>query len=50
MIYMNLDRTHHVEDINAGMKGQEVVLGGWVEDLRKIEILNVKLRLMELMC
>ncbi len=36
MIYMNLDRTHHVEDINAGMKGQEVVLGGWVEDLRKM--------------
>ncbi len=33
---MNLDRTHHVEDINAGMKGQEVVLGGWVEDLRKM--------------
>ena len=33
---MNLDRTHHVEDINAGMKGQEVILGGWVEDLRKM--------------
>jgi len=25
---MNLGRTHHVEDINAGMKGQEVILGG----------------------
>jgi len=36
MISMNLDRTHHVEDINAGMKGQEVILGGWVEDLRKM--------------
>ena len=33
---MNLDRTHYVEDINAGMKGQEVILGGWVEDLRKM--------------
>ena len=33
---MNLGRTHHVEDINAGMKGQEVILGGWVEDLRKM--------------
>ena len=33
---MNLDRTHHVEDINAGMKGQDVILGGWVEDLRKM--------------
>ena len=36
MISMNLDRSHHVEDINAGMKGQEVILGGWVEDLRKM--------------
>ena len=36
MISMNLDRTHHVEDINAGMKGQDVILGGWVEDLRKM--------------
>lgn len=33
---MNLDRTHYVEDINAGLKGQEVILGGWVEDLRKM--------------
>ena len=33
---MNLDRTHYVEDINGGMKGQEVILGGWVEDLRKM--------------
>ena len=33
---MNLDRTHYVEDINAGMKGQDVILGGWVEDLRKM--------------
>jgi len=36
MISVNLDRTHHVEDINADMKGQEVILGGWVEDLRKM--------------
>ena len=33
---MNLDRSHYVEDINAGMKDQEVILGGWVEDLRKM--------------
>jgi len=33
---MNFDRSHYVEDINAGMKGQEVILGGWVEDLRKM--------------
>jgi len=36
MISMNLDRSHYVEDINAGMKDQEVILGGWVEDLRKM--------------
>jgi len=33
---MNIDRSHYVEDINAGMKDQEVILGGWVEDLRKM--------------
>ena len=33
---MNFDRSHYVEDINAGMKDQEVILGGWVEDLRKM--------------
>jgi len=36
MISMNLDRTHYVEDVNVGMKGQDVILGGWVEDLRKM--------------
>jgi len=36
MISMNLDRSHYVEDINAGMKDQEVILGGWVEDLRNM--------------
>jgi len=36
MISMNFDRSHYVEDINAGMKDQEVILGGWVEDLRKM--------------
>ena len=29
-------RTHYIEDVNVGMKGQEVVIGGWVEDLRKM--------------
>ena len=33
---MNHDRTHHVEDINADMIGERVILGGWVEDLRKM--------------
>ena len=36
MISMNHDRTHHVEDINADMIGERVILGGWVEDLRKM--------------
>ena len=36
MISMNIDRTHYVEDINANMKDQVVILGGWVEDLRKM--------------
>ena len=36
MISMDLNRTHHVEDVNVDMKDQEVILGGWVEDLRKM--------------
>jgi nondiscriminating aspartyl-tRNA synthetase len=33
---MKSDRTHYIEDVNVGMKGQEVIIGGWVEDLRKM--------------
>jgi len=36
MISVKLNRTHYIEDVNADMKGQEVILGGWVEDLRKM--------------
>ena len=36
MIYMKFNRTHNIDDINTSMIGQEVVLGGWVEDLRKM--------------
>ena len=36
MISMYLNRTHHVEDVNVDMIDQEVILGGWVEDLRKM--------------
>ena len=36
MIYVKFNRTHNIEDINTSMNGQEVVLGGWVEDLRKM--------------
>ena len=33
---MLFDRTHNIEDVNANMKDQDVILGGWVEDLRKM--------------
>ncbi len=33
---MQFNRTHDIEDLNSNMKGQEVILGGWVEDFRKL--------------
>ena len=36
MISVKINRTHYIEDVNADMKGQEVILGGWIEDLRKM--------------
>jgi len=36
MISVKSDRTHYIENINRNMIGQEVILGGWVEDLRKM--------------
>ena len=36
MISVKLNRTNNIEDVNADMKGQKVILGGWVEDLRKM--------------
>ena len=36
MIYVKFNRTHYIEDVKASMNGQEVILGGWVEDLRKM--------------
>ena len=33
---MLFDRTHNIEDVNANMKDQDGILGGWVEDLRKM--------------
>jgi len=32
-ILMQINRTHNIEDLNSGMIGQKVILGGWVEDL-----------------
>jgi len=33
---MLFNRTHNIEDVNVNMKGQDVILAGWVEDLRKM--------------
>ena len=33
---MLFNRTHNIEDVNANMKDQDVILAGWVEDLRKM--------------
>jgi len=33
---MKFNRSHYIENINKGMISQEVILGGWVEDLRKM--------------
>jgi len=33
---MLFNRTHNIEDVNANMKDQDVILTGWVEDLRKM--------------
>jgi len=36
MISMKVNRTHYIEDIKPDMKGQDAIIGGWVEDLRKM--------------
>ncbi len=33
---MGFGRTHNIEDVNSSMKGQKVVLCGWVEDFREL--------------
>ncbi|MDE1726880.1 MAG: aspartate--tRNA(Asn) ligase [Thaumarchaeota archaeon] len=33
---MDLKRTHYIGSINQSLKGQKVVVGGWVEDLREL--------------
>ena len=33
---MQFNRTHNIEDLNSEMIGKNVILGGWVEDLRKL--------------
>ena len=36
MIHVKFNRTHNIEDIHTDMKDQVVVIGGWIEDLRKM--------------
>ncbi|HJT10352.1 MAG TPA: aspartate--tRNA(Asn) ligase [Candidatus Nitrosotalea sp.] len=33
---MDLKRTHYIGNLNVSMKGQKVIIGGWVEDLREL--------------
>jgi len=33
---MTFTRTHNIEDLNSGLKNEKVIIGGWVEDLRKL--------------
>lgn len=33
---MDLKRTHYIGNLNASLKGQKVIIGGWVEDLREL--------------
>ena len=33
---MQFNRTHNIEEIKPDMKGKQVIIGGWIEDLRKL--------------
>jgi aspartyl-tRNA synthetase len=33
---LDLKRTHYIGSLNASLKGQKVIVGGWVEDLREL--------------
>ncbi|MGI0088514.1 MAG: aspartate--tRNA(Asn) ligase [Nitrosotalea sp.] len=33
---LDLKRTHYMGNLNASLKGQKIVVGGWVEDLREL--------------
>lgn len=36
LVLMQYNRSHNIEDLDSKMVGQKVILGGWVEDLRKL--------------
>ena len=33
---MQFNRTHNIEEVKPDMKGKQVIIGGWIEDLRKL--------------
>lgn len=33
---MKFKKTHNIDEISINMEGQDIVIGGWVEDLRKL--------------
>ena len=33
---MGFGRTHNIEDLTSNLINQDVTLGGWIEDLRKL--------------
>ncbi len=33
---MKFKKTHNIDEISISMEGHNVVIGGWVEDLRKL--------------
>jgi len=35
-VLMQFNRTHNIEDVKSDMKDQQVIIGGWIEDLRKL--------------
>jgi len=36
MISMIFGKTHDISELNEELIGKQVVLGGWIEDLRKL--------------
>ena len=38
---MEITRTHNIEDITEKLVGNEIIIGGWVEDFRKLGKLSL---------
>jgi len=33
---VDFNRTHNIEDLNSKLTGRQIIIGGWIEDLRKL--------------